>query len=78
MKLFLILCVVLGGVWLWRMNRRAALQQAPTPASAKAMAASAQEMVHCDFCSLHIPRTEAVQGQKGLYCSPEHQRLAES
>lgn len=72
MKLLLILGLVLVGVWLWRSSRETPRQR-PPPANA-----TPQEMVRCAHCGLHLPASEAVQGKKGRYCSPEHLLRAES
>lgn len=69
MKLFLILMVVLVGVWLWRSNRpsdskRTRQQQKAAP--------QPLEMVTCAFCSVHLPSVEAIQGKQGVYCSADH------
>ncbi|MGH8832099.1 MAG: PP0621 family protein, partial [Polaromonas sp.] len=34
------------------------------------------EMVACDVCQVHLPRSEALIGSKGIYCSDEHRRQA--
>ncbi|MDP3139153.1 MAG: PP0621 family protein, partial [Burkholderiaceae bacterium] len=36
-----------------------------------------EDMVSCPVCDLHLPRAEAVVGNKGLYCSADHRRQAE-
>ncbi|MDP1968565.1 MAG: PP0621 family protein, partial [Burkholderiaceae bacterium] len=36
-----------------------------------------EDMVSCPVCALHLPRAEAVAGEKGLYCSADHRRQAE-
>jgi uncharacterized protein len=33
--------------------------------------------VACAHCGIHLPRAEAVSGQKGLYCSTEHRSAAQ-
>jgi len=74
MKLFLILAVVLFGIWLWRTNRetdpkRHRAQTRPEP--------KALEMVSCTLCSMHVPAAEAVKGKNGVYCTTDHLHLAE-
>lgn len=74
MKWLLILGLVLVGVWLWRSSRetpRPRPPTAPTPTGP-------QEMVRCAHCGLHLPASEAIPGQQGRYCSPEHRLRAEA
>jgi uncharacterized protein len=60
----------------WRNNRlrderESRAQQPPGPARAP------QEMVSCPVCGVHLPRSEAVPGARGiLYCSKEHRLRA--
>jgi uncharacterized protein len=74
MKFFLVLAVVLFGVWLWRSGRqdKVARNKPPVPP------AGPQEMVSCQFCGVHFPKSDAVAGRNGLYCSTEHRQRAES
>lgn len=76
MKLLLVLAAVLLGVWLWRSGRSGATprtDQPPPPPPAVP-----QDMVACALCGLHVPRSEAVAGRRGLYCCTDHQQRAES
>lgn len=74
MKFLLFLALVLLAVWLWRSGRRndhrADEAAAPPPQGP-------QEMVRCTRCGLHLPRSDAVVGRIGLYCSEEHRQHAE-
>ena len=74
MKLLMILLLVMVGVWLWRSKRQAAPQRKQPPQAS----AAPVTMVRCAFCAVHLPVNEAVQGQKGRYCSTEHLQRAES
>jgi uncharacterized protein len=84
MKYLIVFVVVLVGVWFWRNNRRAELQDkqrkqakpsAPPPAGSTDRQIT--EIVACATCGVHLPRPEAVPGQLGLYCSDAHHRQAE-
>lgn len=74
MKFFLVLAVVLIGVWVWRSGRQL---QAP-PSKPPASQPPPQDMVSCALCAMHVPQAEAVVGHKGVYCSVEHRQRAES
>ena len=70
MKGLLLLVVILAGLWLWRARR-------PAPPPRRDPAPSAQEMVRCAHCGVHLPQADAVHGRLGHYCCQEHQRSAE-
>ena len=74
MKGLLILLVVLVGVWFWR-SRSSAINQ-PPPASPDPTP-TPLDTVACSHCQVHIPRAEAIQGQRGSYCGQEHLHQAE-
>jgi uncharacterized protein len=71
MKLLLVLVVLLFGVWLWR-SRRIADKPAP-PRPPKVL----PSMVTCEVCGLHLPQSEALVTERGVYCSPQHQQQAQ-
>lgn len=75
MKFLLLLAIALLLVWLWRSSRREASSsdQPERPAAPP----GPQEMVRCARCGVHLPHGDAVVGRIGLYCSREHQQLAE-
>ncbi|MCM2297357.1 PP0621 family protein [Rhodoferax sp.] len=74
MKGLLVLLAVLAAVWLWR-SRASAISQRPS--SSTNQAAPPLDTVACRHCHVHIPRAEAVQGQRGSYCGLEHLHQAE-
>ena len=74
MKSLLLLLIVLGGVWLWRSRQ---VSSTPTHRSRKEPAPAPQDMLLCPYCGVHFPSIDAVHGQRGVYCSAEHQHLAE-
>lgn len=80
MKYLLVTALVLVVFWLWRHNRqaerKAAQSDGTTRPSRAAKSAQATEVVACDVCQVHLPRSEAVTGRKGLYCSEAHRRQA--
>jgi uncharacterized protein len=75
MKIFVVLALVLAGVWLFRLNRRGAGQKPVRPG--KEAATPALDMVRCRQCDTHLPKSDAVAGRQGIYCSPEHRQQAE-
>lgn len=72
--LLLILLVMLLGVWLWRGNRESSSKRGRQQRPA---APQPQAMVSCALCSVHVPAADAVQGEKGAYCSADHLHHAE-
>lgn len=82
MKWLLLLLIVLGGVWWLRQSKRG---QRPTPPrhppaspSSAAPPASTRPMTQCLHCGLHLPLEDAVQGERGLYCSLAHRQHHEA
>lgn len=80
MKYLLVTVLVLVVFWLWRHNRQAEKKAAPGDGARRpgraANSLQATEVVACSVCQVHLPRTEAVTGRKGLYCSEAHRRQA--
>ena len=78
MKYLLILAIVVIGLWLWRNNRRADRPGAgiKPPASRRHPQIPATEIVACAVCHVHLPRSEALTGPGGVYCSDAHRRQA--
>jgi len=74
MKFLLILAVVVFGVWLFRSGRQDKVTRQNPPTNPP----GPQEMVSCQLCAVHVPKTDAVPGRNGLYCSAEHRQRAES
>lgn len=79
MKYLLVLLLVVVVVWLWSNNRRIEKRRAdesrrPTQA---AQSTALTEIVACDICQVHLPRSEALIGNKGVYCSDAHRRQAD-
>ncbi len=73
MKYALIFGLVLVVFWLWRSNR----QKMATPPASRPQVAPTTEVVACAVCDVHLPRTEAVAGKYGLYCSAAHRQQAD-
>jgi uncharacterized protein len=68
MKLLLLLVVVLVGAGWWRHQKRA-----KTPPPQPTDHPSAERMVHCQRCGLHLPQTDAIAADGVFFCSQEHQ-----
>lgn len=69
MKYLVLLLIVLAVVGWLRLQRRASSSRA---------APSPQDMLPCAHCGVHLPRGEAVTGDKGMYCCADHLRQHES
>ncbi len=74
MKLALLLLIVLFAAWLWRSGRQSSGAHRPSPKKP----AAPQEMLACLHCGTHLPAVEAINGQRGVYCSQDHRLAAES
>ncbi len=68
--LLLVLAVVYG---VWRsQNRPSAPPRRPSPP--RPPLPPPQDMVACQHCGLHLPRSEALTHGEHCYCCTEHQR----
>jgi uncharacterized protein len=78
MKYLLVMALVLVVFWIWRHNREAERRETPVrpPASPKTGAAATQ-IVACKVCGVHLPQSEALIGNRGIYCSDAHRREAQ-
>jgi uncharacterized protein len=70
MKYLILLAVVGGLIWLIKSNRK--IKPPSETASSPTL-----DMVPCAHCGLHLPDTDAVHAQSGVYCSAEHRDLHE-
>ena len=71
MKYLLVLGFVLVIFWVWRSARdRHGASQHPTRKPAAEPVKT--EIVECDFCHVHLPRSDALIGAKGTFCSDAH------
>lgn len=78
MKYLFIICLMLVGIWLWRHNRQADINQINQKAAKKRPQSipAATEIVACDVCQVHLPRSEALTGPVGVYCCAAHRQQA--
>lgn len=78
MKYLLVAVFVLVIFWLWSHNRRVERKQSDDarPQTRPGDKTVLTEIVACDVCQVHLPRFEALIGNKGIYCSDAHRRQA--
>ncbi|TAG33277.1 MAG: hypothetical protein EAZ34_07915 [Polaromonas sp.] len=78
MKYLVVSVLLLVIFWLWRskrrpdsyqVNKRSDRRPPPSPALPT-------EIVACDVCHVHLPRSEALTGLAGVYCCVAHRRQA--
>ena len=74
MKYLLVIVLALVVCWLWRLSRRRAAAPPRRPASPTVSKKEITEIVACGLCKVHLPRTEALIGRDGFYCSEAHRR----
>lgn len=77
MKYLLVIGLVLVVFWLWRHNRQAEKRSAPAPRRQPGPPPAATEIVECEVCKIHLPKSEALMAPGGgIYCSEAHRRQA--
>jgi uncharacterized protein len=76
MKYLFIIALVLVVFYMWRHNRQSGSADAGTASRKKSVGTQAPtEIVACEVCHVHLPRSEALIGQQGgVYCSDAHRR----
>lgn len=76
MAKLLLLVVVVGIVYALLRNyqRAIARQQDRTPASDQTPAV-AEDMVRCERCGVHLPRSEGFLSQGRYFCTDDHRNL---
>lgn len=78
MKIAVILLAIIAAIWFFKASRRGAdSARKSVPKNTENPQVPALDMVRCNFCEVHLPRPDAIEGEKGIYCSLEHQRRAE-
>ena len=76
MKYLLVIVLVAVVFWLWRHNRQAEKRAASATRQRSGSPTATTEMVACSVCQVHLPKSEALIGQDGIYCSEAHRRQA--
>jgi uncharacterized protein len=76
MKFALFVLAIMVLLWLLRSTVRRrmpppAQKPAPTPST------SAEAMLSCAHCGLHLPRNEALPGRGGVFCGDAHRKAFE-
>ena len=70
MKYLLVLPVIALGYAFWRSQRTGA----PPSQAIRPPLPAPQDMVACDRCGVHLPRSEALTHGARTYCCAEHQQ----
>ena len=63
MKILVLLAAVLAVYWILRVLSR---KDKPEPS---ALHTTTQDMVACDYCGIHVPKTEALTRGNQYFCS---------
>lgn len=72
MKYLLLLAIVLAVIWFLRSNRRGE-ERGKEPPRQQGTPGEPQDMVRCQVCSVHLPRTDALPGPgERYYCCADH------
>ena len=71
MKYLLVLALVLVIFWVWRSSRTRSSTGHDQTRKPDGQAVKT-EIVECDVCHLHLPRSDALIGTDGTFCSHAH------
>lgn len=75
MKYVVLIAVVLLVLWLLRPRRRVR-DDAPPPRGAEEV--TAEPMVVCSHCGIHLPRSDSLPGRGGVFCGEAHRAAHEA
>jgi len=75
MAKFLILVGVIAAVVLLVKNYRRSLARQDEKTTDQPAPVKSEDMVRCDRCGVHLPKSESFLSQGRFYCSDEHRRL---
>lgn len=82
MKFLVLILVVLVVVMLAKAARgrlaRPSDDDVPPAPPREATAPEGEVMLACAHCGLHLPRSDALPGRGGVYCSEGHRAIAEA
>jgi uncharacterized protein len=80
MMKYLVLILVLLVVVLLAKGARSRLRGGSDspPAAAPPPAPDGEVMLACAHCGLHLPRSDALPGRGGVFCSEGHRAIAEA
>lgn len=73
MKLLVLLLVVIVVIWLARAGRRRVVARDPRAPQVPPR----EDMVACSHCGVHLPRSEALPGRGGIFCTEAHRAAYE-
>jgi uncharacterized protein len=76
MKYLLVTALIVVVFLLWRHNRQADRNEAQRSHPPTKPSREVTEVVACAVCQVHLPRSDALPGPKGFYCSDAHRRQA--
>lgn len=78
MKFVIVLVAVVALVWLLLGGRSRAVRGPArrTPSGSKGSARTAEGMVACAHCGVHLPESEALRLGTRVFCSAEHRDAA--
>lgn len=74
MKLILLLAVLAIAIWYWLVQRKNPTDSTET----RTPPGTAENIVVCAHCHLHVPESEAIQAEGRHYCCEEHRKLGAS
>jgi uncharacterized protein len=78
MKYLVLLIVIIVGIhWIRQQRAAASHDAAAARTTPNTHTNEAQWMIECPVCGTHLPESDAVRGQRHLYCSVAHRQQTE-
>jgi uncharacterized protein len=72
LKFLLLVLGLFVAYWIFKAYKRKISSGAKPPAES---GNTAEDMVRCAQCGVHMPRSESLMSGQAFYCTPEHRRL---
>lgn len=82
MKILIALLVIIAVVWLLRATRKDRSGSEPgskskTPRADRSAPDEPTKILQCQHCGVHVPASDCVRGERGVYCTAAHRQAVE-
>ncbi|HYC44064.1 MAG TPA: PP0621 family protein [Burkholderiales bacterium] len=67
----MLVLVLVAAYWIFKAYKR----KAGSASRGARRGRTAEDMVRCAQCGVHLPRSESLASEGAFFCTPEHRRL---